>query len=174
MGTGSEWDKTNLSEADKELLENVERYGWSFMYVAPRADDPVKEPVWGYTIGVYRTWSHPELVVFGPPHEHAHGILANVVDRIARGERLEVGREYRGILEDYGCRFLTVDPKWYGAFLGFAQWFYESPRDFPVIQLVLPDKEGRYPWEAAYSIPKGTQPLLLSDEDASALGFSST
>lgn len=169
-----EWrpDKTVLSEADRELLANVERYGWSFMYVSPRMGDPEPHVFWGYTIGVFRTWQHPDLILFGPPAEATHAVLSKAVELVAGGQALEPGREYERILEAHGCRFLDVDPRWYGAFLGSAQWYYETAGGFPVRQLVLPDVEGHYPWEKGYGIRRGAQPLLISDAEARTLGFS--
>jgi hypothetical protein len=174
MGDDENWrpDKEILSDADRELVANVERYGWAFMYVSPRKSDPEPHLFWAYTIGVHRTWDHPELIVFGPPYEAAHGILVNAVNLIASGTPLEPGAQYRDILANHACRFLDVDPPWYSAFLGFAQWYYESARGFPVRQLVIPDKAGRYPWEHGYAIPPNKQPLLVSKSEAERLGLS--
>jgi hypothetical protein len=164
-------DGADLSGADRELVENVERFGWSFMYVSPTKGDPEPQLFWGYTIGVYRTWGHPDLILFGPPVEAAHGILANAIELVASGKRLEPRVEYHEILANHRCQFLDVDPSWYGAFLGFAQWYYESADGFPVRQLVIPDKKGRYPWNIGYALPPGTQPLLVSNSEAERFGL---
>jgi hypothetical protein len=66
---------------------------------------------------------------------------------------------------------VRVDAQWYSPFLGYAQWFYESEDGFPVLQLVWPDEQGRYPWDEGYAITDGSQPVLVSRADAAELGF---
>jgi hypothetical protein len=35
--------------------------------------------------------------------------------------------------------------------LGYAIWFYRSlSKPFPAMQLIWPDKQGHFPWEAGY------------------------
>jgi len=149
-------DKSQLDEADKKLLADVERYGWHCLHVHDR--DTI--PHWSFSIGVFESWQHPELVVFGLKEETAHTLLAQLVNRVKEGERFTVEHDYDDILDDYSCRFVTVDPQWYAAFLGYAQWFYESADGFPALQLVWPDKGGRYPWDDGFAITDGTQPVL--------------
>jgi hypothetical protein len=72
-----------------------------------------------------------------------------LVERIKAGEMFSPGRDHNDVLESLDCRFVRVDQQWYSPFLGYAQWFYERGGGFPVLQLVWPDKHGRYPWEEA-------------------------
>jgi Domain of unknown function (DUF4262) len=94
-----------------------------------------------------------------------------LVGRVKAGETFSPGRDYDDVLEGFDCRFVPVDPQWYSAFLGYAQWFYEAEHGFPVLQLVLPDRQGCYPWDECYSITDGSQPVLVSESDAAELGL---
>ncbi len=40
-----------------------------------------------------------------------------------------------------------------------------------MLQLVWPDKRGRYPWADGYAITDGSQPVLVSATAAAELGF---
>jgi hypothetical protein len=159
-------DKSKLDDADRKLLADVAEYGWHCLHV--HGEDG---PSWSFSIGIFQTWQHPELVVFGLKDTTAHNLLTQLVDRIKTDESFAAGHDYADVLEGYRCRFVQVDPQWYSAFLGYAQWFYEADDGFPVLQLIWPDKHGRYPWEDGYAITDGSQPLLVSDDEAAALGF---
>ena len=152
-------DKSQLDEADKKLLADVERYGWHCLHIRGLVGESTL-PYWSFSIGLFQTWQHPELVVFGLEQEQAHAVLGHLVDRIKTGERFSSGQDYSDILDGYLCRFIVVDPRWYSDFFGYAQWFYETADGFPALQLLLPDKEGRYPWDDGYAITKGMQPIL--------------
>jgi len=162
-------DKTKLDEADRKLLADVEEYGWHCLHI----HDEGQLPYWTFSIGVFRSWQHPEFVVFGLRDTVAHDVLTQLVDRVRTNESFSPGRDYDDILEGYRCRFVNVDSKWYSAFLGYAQWFYEVEDGFPVLQLIWPDKESRYPWQEGYAITDGSQPVLVSDQHAAELGFGS-
>ncbi|MDQ3671215.1 MAG: DUF4262 domain-containing protein [Actinomycetota bacterium] len=163
-------DKSKLDDADRKLLADVEQYGWHCLHVG----DDGQLPCWSFSIGVYQAWQHPDVVIFGLANPVSHELLTHVVDRVRMGERFSPGRDYGDIFEEIPCCFLRVDPGWYPVFLGYAQWFYETPDGFPVLQLVWPDKEGQYAWDPGNRIPDGSQPLLISDDEAAALGIGPT
>jgi hypothetical protein len=51
------------------------------------------------------------------------------------------------LLHSYPVRFVDVPQRCYPDYLGLATWAYEG-NDFPAVQLVWPDKQGRWPWDA--------------------------
>jgi Domain of unknown function (DUF4262) len=160
-------DKSELDATDRKLLADVEEYGWHCLHV----HDEGQLPYWSFSIGVFQTWQHPEFVAFGLRDTVAHDLLNQLVGRVKAGETFSPGRDYDDVLEGFDCRFVPVDPEWYSAFLGYAQWFYETEHGFPVLQLVLPDRQGCYPWDECYSITDGSQPVLVSESDAAELGL---
>jgi hypothetical protein len=63
----------------------------------------------------------------------------------------------------YSCTFRTVPRRHYEAYLGSASWYYEGD-DFPVLQLIRPDREHRYPWAAPDDAGiRKAQPILADD-----------
>lgn len=157
----------NLSAPERTLLSNVGEFGWHCLHVSAEGD-PV---YWTYSIGIYKNWRVPEIVIFGLPDKTAHAILSGFVQDIESGDTFEADNRYEVFEGGYEGMFLRVDPRWHSAFLGFAQWFYED-EEFPALQCVWPDKEGNLPWEAGFNTELPQQPLLISKADAERLGYS--
>lgn len=129
----------------KQITDLVAAHGWAIQGVF--ADPGRQEPGFTYTIGVYRTHRHPELVVFGLPPEAAKTILNRVADRFARGgEAIVPGVRYDEILEGFPAMFITAAPERTAEYLYAYEWFYQGQAP-PVLQLVWPDEAGRFPWD---------------------------
>ena len=123
-------------------------------------------PPFAYTIGLFQQFDHPEIICFGLSHEVMQTLLNNAKDRIEEGEVLEAGKSYDGFL-DKGIEvyFLEVDKAFYKDYLGYGNWFYDD-REFPVLQMVWPDKKGHLPWNKKFDKSiEFTQPLLDRDID---------
>ncbi len=152
-----------MDDIERRIHEDVKKFGWHIIDVGSR-----DRPNWAYTIGVYATYHHPELIIFGLPHEKLNQMLHTIVGEIEAGRVLEDGMESDAVLENYNCIFRKVDPKWYPAFMGRGMDFYSdthSPlfRDrFPTLECIWPDAHGLYPWQAGYDRTLlGRQPLLF-------------
>ena len=147
------------STYDEKLLADVARIGWHHVHV--QADKG--EPPSAFSLGFYANYGLPEVIVFGLPAKTAQQLLNIVAIRIA-GEKkpYETYKAYDNVAEGMKIAFIPVARRHYPAYFGYAGWFYQSINtDFPAIQMVWPDKQGRLPWEAGYdrSFSK-FQPLL--------------
>jgi hypothetical protein len=147
MGTCS-WSNDMTDEPDaieRKIRADVAQYGWHAMGVL----DTAAAPGWTYSIGLYRSYGHPEVVVCGLGRD-GFGVLADVVRQIRTGQRFAPGDTATDLLtDDRPCRFLRVDAPWYPVFFGRALDFYGGS-EFPVLQCVWSDEHERYPWEAAF------------------------
>lgn len=137
-----------LHPADQKFLSQIETYGWNVTKVFKRNGEV--GPEWAFSTGLFHSYQHPEVVIFGLPLDTMQEIINNIGLEVKKGARFELGTEYQGIFERCGCRFRAVDQSHYKAYLGWALWFYQSD-PFSVLQCVWPDKEGIYPWEAGCS-----------------------
>ena len=146
----------DYSKLDRKVIYNVNTHGWHVTIVIPGETNPG----WAYSVGLFHSFRHPEIVVFGLDG-HLMYQLINHVGREARGGgRFEPEQEYGDILERYRCTFRVVDTSWYQHVLVYATWFYNGV-EFPALQLIWPDRHQRYPWESQFE-PRFhcAQPLL--------------
>ena len=153
-------DKWTITDEHEEFIRrSVEDPGWAIQLIP--AGDREEEPAFAYTVGLYRSFRHPEIIVLGLDHSVMGRLLNICGDRIKAGETLPVDEAISEMLDNYPIKLRPVrDHASYEEHLGYAIWFYNGP-EFPVLQLVWPDKKGRFPGEkgAAKSVSK-LQPLL--------------
>lgn len=134
----------------------VDKYGWTVQWVA--SSFHAGTSAFAYTVGLHGL-GHPELLIAALTPDASKAVL-NQLGRLVRdGRKLQPGDEFGGVIAaGYTltiCGPLTADglaryP------LGVAAALYgEQP---PALQVVWPDAEHRYPWDAAYR--ELTQPLL--------------
>ncbi len=90
-----------------------------------------------------------------------HAILNNCGDMIRSGKRFAVGESVSEVLEGYDVRFRAITAKAsYAEYLGYGFRHYGN-QAFPVLQLLWPDKEHRFPGDAeAADFLAKRQPLL--------------
>jgi hypothetical protein len=138
------------------VLADVASYGWHIIHVSADADGPG----WSYSIGLYRTFTHPEFLVFGLPADRAQHIINDLGTRIKAGARYVDGASDSDVLASYSVRFVLVPRAAYRAHFGIGVWFYRS-ESFPVLQVVWPDRAAVFPWEAGFDPTlTSVQPVL--------------
>jgi hypothetical protein len=142
------WRLDNLASAsadhrEKKVLDDVARYGWHILVVMSAADDA---PWFAYTIGLYESFGHPEIITFGLAHPLMARLLNFVGQEAKAGREQAAGTRVSGLLDGLDCTFATFPRSEYHARLGYALWYYDSSQ-FPVLQLFWPDRDGRFPWD---------------------------
>jgi len=165
-----EMDEATLEELGKAAVEraakDVEEYGWHGVAVSGEGS----APGFIFTIGLWRTYKHPEIILFAPsqdPQGMAGRLLA-VAKRIAAGEKFETTKSYEGLFGRFSGTFRRVDPHWYVHYLGTAAAYYEN-FEFPAIQLFWPDSKGRFPWSNDFTPDlRQYQPTLYAVEESHA------
>ncbi|MGN6178882.1 MAG: DUF4262 domain-containing protein [Mucilaginibacter sp.] len=144
-------------EAEAAILQNVEEYGCHLALV--EADNYL--PAFVYSIGLFKNYQHPEIICFGLKTDVMGHLINHFKDMVKLGHSFEPSILYEGFLKDYPVQFVKVDQAYYADYLGYAGWFYDSTFEFPVLQLVWPDKEGRFPWESEFNPNFKFRQLLL-------------
>jgi hypothetical protein len=148
---------TPTDEHDRQLLADVKKYGWHV--IAVREDK--EGPGFAYSIGLFHTFEHPEVIVFGLDLRLMHQMINGIGEQIKSGERFEHLDEADDILEGYNVLFRRVEKKHYREYFGYARWFYQGNR-FPVLQCVWPDNQHRYPWHSAFNENLAKRQPILS------------
>jgi len=148
--------KQQETKAEKKIRDDVEKYGWSVGLF----EKGTATPSFAYTIGLWKTYNHPEIIAFGLPVDLLYTILNDTGELIKEGKQLSLGVDNNEILSNLPVQLLRVDASNIPDYFGFAQWFngYEA---FPALQLFWPDKAGKFPWEPTYDETyRFDQPLL--------------
>jgi hypothetical protein len=145
-------------EHDRKLLADVAQYGWHVIGV----EEDKEGPSFAYSIGLYRSFGHPEVIIFGLAVGVMHRIINAVGEQVRAGTKLEHLDEAADILDGYSVAFRSVERRHSPDYLGYARWFYKG--DFPALQCVWPDSQHRYPWHPEVSADTARRQPLLSDD----------
>ena len=161
------------ADADEaRVVESLRVHGWHAFHVRdefhpdhPRAtSEPWLERATGegfsYTVGLWPLLGHPELVLTGNwgAMERMHGILGAAVGRVREaGRRFAAGDADDDVLEGYPVRFGPVARPFRLELLTWSHWAAHR-KDFEALQLLLCDRERRWPGEPGYAGP--VQPRL--------------
>ncbi len=153
----SEEDYTD--PAERKFISDINRVGWNVTNVLKVSGET--GPDWSFSCGLYHTFHHPEVVIFGLHSDNSTRIINTIGKEVSGGAKFEPRAESNSILEGYPCTFREVAIHNYHDYLGWTIWFYEQV-PFPVLQCFWPDKGGFYPWDArCNAFVSESQPLLF-------------
>lgn len=154
-------DTDGYLPSERAVFENVTRQGFHVASILPSSD----HDGWSYSIGLFKTYGHPEVVVFGQKVQWQVALVCAIADNIKSGARYSAQtRDGSLIPPDYEVEFRAVGcSDWYPEIVGQALWYYErasSPEHtFPLLQVVWPDLDRRFPWDTDYD--GYIQPVLV-------------
>src|SRR5215204_4600967 len=130
----------------QDIAENIVKYGWHFMGVFSPADDPKPLAPFGYSIGMAEH-GLPEFIIFGLRQDQAHAVVSNAVSEMrdnlkaapadghVTNELASVPMIYRDVPAEDAAKEHTVQAE------------VRYGRAVPVVQIVWPDRDGKFPWE---------------------------
>lgn len=121
-------------------------------------------PGYVFSIGLYLNFRHPELLLFGLDYKVASSAINDISRLVEQGRRFLHRDVLDEVFENISVMLVDVHSKFYREFLGTALWFYRSVgSDFPVLQIVWPDKRGRFPWNSDFDErARELQPVLAT------------
>lgn len=132
---------------DEEIIQIVERFGW---YAASINDH---QPPFIYTIGLMKTFDHPDFVIFGVEADDAHALLNGLINDIKSGKKYSQADVYSiclgGDNHRIGIRKVheTQIPLYFGYGMGFMRNIGRIG-ELRAVQIFWPDREGKFPFEA--------------------------
>jgi hypothetical protein len=132
--------------AERKVLHDVSEYGWHCLNIMEEGE----HPPFSFSIGFYKTWQFPELIIVGLKREVAHAVLNIVASTLAEGRKPDLVATNDDLLEGYPCCFVEVSKSHYREYVGTARWYYEGD-SFPLYQVVWPSKHGHFPWHSGAS-----------------------
>jgi len=132
---------------DRKLLSDVAQYGWHVLHIL--ADE--SEPGYSFSVGLYLKFGHPEILVMGLSQPVAHELINLAAGYISNGKVFRPRERTDDLAHGFACSFVPILVEHYQQYLGYGIWFYRTLKQpFPSMQLVWPDKQGRFPWESGY------------------------
>jgi Domain of unknown function (DUF4262) len=161
-----EFRSRELRPNEAKLIDDIEKYDCHIIQV--RSENEI--PGWSYTIGLFEVFGRPEVIVVGLEEEMAHFVLNEVADRYRRGTTLGEGDRLSDLLGNVDCEFRFVETRWVRqGLMGYAEWFYRDD-EFPALQCIYPDLDGKFPWEDGFDASwRGMQALLFRDAPQSGV-----
>lgn len=149
------------AEAEQQVISDVEKYGF---HVAIIPSDGYS-PTFAYTIGLFKSYGYPELICFGLSQDLMHSMFWTAKELFDKQPSPDLTIGYADFIGDFDVRFLLVDKTRYTDYFGYGHWFYQG-WDFPVLQIVWPNKQAIFPWDKDFNPDwKFKQPLLDRDDD---------
>ncbi|MEO6476887.1 DUF4262 domain-containing protein [Luteolibacter sp.] len=151
------WWREPEDESDKKAFSDILEAGCHLLQILPDSAAP-DVPEYVYSVGFYLNLLHPEIMVMGLPSGVSGRMINDLFQHVADGNPIW-DREYVTYdIEEERIRFAVreITESSYHDYLGYANWFYRSLRtevasaieyNYPALQLVWPDSEGKYPWE---------------------------
>jgi hypothetical protein len=156
-----EWPKPE-DENDNKVIRDVIEHNCHVVGI------PAGEhgPRYSFSIGLFLRFEHPEFVILGIDHNAAATAINDLCALIAAGRRFKIGDFSEELFTGYRVAFVEVHHSFYAYYLGTAIWFYRClAYRFPVLQVVWPDKQHKFPWEPGYEARyRPLQPILTTPE----------
>lgn len=127
--------------------EQVAKHGFCYVYV------PISEQsINAYTMGVKESFGHTDFqITLQIPMKVVGDIFHALVKRVKAGETFEPGKDYREIIQNYPVRMMS-----------------SAVRRGPLVRLLFPDKDGRFPGEGVsefFEIQRTLDTVTLSPAD---------
>jgi hypothetical protein len=132
-------------DATQQIDKMVQEYGW---YVTLFEEEDGL-PAFGYTIGLWKTFKHPEVIAFGLPVDVLASLLNLAGEKVKAGETIREEFAYPDLLTELPVTFRKVHQENMGDYFGYAINFYDM-KPFPALQLFWPDEQAAFPWDDAF------------------------
>jgi hypothetical protein len=151
-----------LDGGDLRVIADVAQSGLHVVRGASNGESPA----FAYSIGLFRTFDHPEVALFGVAPDALEAAVRSIGERVRTGERFDEGDVADGVLADRAVTFRRIVPRHYPPYLGYAVWYHGGPR-FPALQGIWSDRAGHFPWERWFPRElRDVQPVLFEPEPA--------
>lgn len=135
----------DCDSTDDKIIEDINTIGWSVIMI----ESTEYLPSFAYTIGLWKNYAHPEIIIFGLTVRTLHVVLNIAGENIKNGKRYIPDTPYSGFFEGGISQMVAVDKRNIKDYFGYAIWFNKQ-LDFPALQLVWGDRSNKFPWQDGY------------------------
>ena len=142
---------------EQKTIDDIRDYGVHIMHV----HDDDQQPGFTYSVGLFETYAHPEVIIFGLKIDLSSVLIKNMAYDIKEGKTFTGGEFHADVLDDFLCYFDLVDRSHYREYVGWNRWFYEGD-NFPLLQCVYPTVQGIFPWKEFSEDTRWFCPMLIA------------
>ena len=142
MRTALDAATSKLDRHEQDFVAKIREFGW----FSTNVFEDNEGPGFSYTTGFWVNLGVPEVILFFPDSKIAHDVLWDFYRDTEKGRRLPTGVRAPDIFANVDAFLFPVGRQHYAEYLGWSRWFYGGD-EFPCVQLVWPDREGRFPWQ---------------------------
>jgi len=144
--------------ADRKVLADIERTGWSDIGVFPTKENQGNP--FNYTVGLTKI-NHAELITMGMVNDQAHHLLRSVVYLIQHGWTFKPNVYSGDVLEgSFDVAFVEVLDMYSKDYPMNMVSHLEMP-DPTALQVIWPDRNNRFPWHPNFQEEFKDRQVLL-------------
>ncbi|CAN5441433.1 hypothetical protein BH11PLA2_BH11PLA2_24390 [soil metagenome] len=132
---------------DDEIAEIVREHGWFGAIIEDG------KPPFMYTIGLMKTFDHPEFIIFGLEPSHANALFEGLIQNLRNGGAYAEPGVYTVTLggDEHKVGFRRVHETQHPLYMGFAMGFMTGLGrigELLAMQAFWPDQEDKFPFDA--------------------------
>jgi len=131
-----------------QVEQNVARYGWHLQNVLAHWHGIA----YSYTVGLRKSFDHPELAILGLKPSVADLALVRAVQEIRAGRRFSPAAREGGLLTGWECEFVPVPADEAEQLFPLLARYYPG-MSVPVYQIIWPKLQADFPRHGQLSLP---------------------
>ena len=133
---------------DEEISDIVREFGW----FGANINDA--DPPFFYTIGLMKTYNHPEFIVFGLESMNANVLIQSLILGLNNGQKYKQPDIYTITIgvEQHRVGIRKVHETQHPLYLGFAMGFMTGlgrMGELEAMQVFWPDRNGKFPFDSS-------------------------
>jgi len=142
-----------------DISRNIQKYGFHMVRISPEAEHYGRYFV--YSIGLFESLGHPEIMVFLYNKDTALELINLVANEVISGGRIDLNTP-DDRFSSVPVIFKEIDKSNFEEYLGIGVDYYNGT-EFNCYQMFWPDIDGVYPWDSKYdgNYDVVDQPLLF-------------
>lgn len=155
-----------LDEQEQSFVAKIRDHGWYRTGVF----EGEEYPGFSYTTGFWLGATQPEVIMFSLKGEIAHDVFWDLYRDAKAGSSVPIAAPTDQVFGNQPAYAFHVAKRFYRDHLGWSRWFYRGD-DFACLQIVWPDRDGRFPWDEGFDQAfANSQPDLTEHGWLAALG----
>jgi hypothetical protein len=134
-----------LDDHERNFVAKIREHGWLGSSVFEDAEGPG----FSYSTGFWVSAHSPEVITFSLKSDTAHDVFWDLFRDAKAGKEHAIARLSDEVFANISSYLFPVAKVHYRKYLGWSRWFYAGD-EFPCLQLVWPDRSGKFPWEDGF------------------------